>query len=74
MSNQILIDGITNVTIANGIVRVDCVTAGPNNETRPSGTLLIPGAQAGPVLQALVNAMQELQRKHAEQMPTAGSA
>ena len=60
---------LTNVTIANGIVRVDCVAAVPNNKPRPAGTLLIPGA-AGPVLQALVNAMQELQRKPAEQVPT----
>jgi hypothetical protein len=57
-----------------GIVSVDCVPAGPNNELRPSGTLLSPGAQAGPVLQALVNAMQELQRKPAAQVLTAGSA
>ena len=65
--SQILIDGIANVTFAGGIVRVDCVMAGPNNEQRPSGTLLIPGQQAGPILNALVNAMNELQRKQQEQ-------
>ena len=59
---EILIDAIGNVTVAAGLVR-DCVAVGPNNQQRPSGTLLIPGPQAGAVLTALVNAMKELQRK-----------
>ena len=41
---------------AGGIVRVDCLTVGPNSEQRPSGTLLIPGTASGPILNALVNA------------------
>ena len=72
--SQILIDAISNVTIAGGLVRVDCVALGPNNEQRPSGTLLIPGPQAGAVLNALVNAMKELQRKQQEQATPAGRA
>ncbi len=72
--SQILIDSITNVTLANGVVRVDCVAAGPNNEQRSSGTLLIPGPQAGAVLNALINAVQELQRKQQEQATPAGRA
>lgn len=72
--SQILIDAITNVTVANGVVRVDCVAIGPNDEQRPSGTLLIPGFQAGAVLNALVNAVQELQRKQQEQATPAGRA
>jgi hypothetical protein len=68
--SQILIDGISNVTVAAGLVRVDCVARGPNNEQRPSGTLLIPGPAAGPVLSALVTAMKELQRKQEEQATT----
>ena len=63
---EILIDAISNVTVAAGLVRVDCVAVGPNNQQRPSGTLLIPGPQAGAVLTALVNAMKELQRKQQE--------
>lgn len=65
--SQILIDGIANVTFASGIVRVDCVALGPNNEQRASGTLLIPAAQAAPVLNALINAMKELERKLQDQ-------
>jgi hypothetical protein len=69
--SQILVDAISNVTVANGLIRVDCVAVGPNNEQRPSGTLLIPGPQVGPVLNALVNAMKELQRKQEEQAAAA---
>ena len=72
--SEILIDAIGNVTVAGGFVRVDCVAVGPNNQQRPSGTLLIPGPQAGAVLTALVNAMKELQRKQQEQATPAGRA
>jgi hypothetical protein len=72
--SQILVDAISNVTIANGLVRVDCVSVGPNNEQRPSGTLLIPGPQVGPVLNALAKAMKELQRKQQEQATPVGRA
>ena len=47
--SEILIDAISNVTVAAGLVRVDCVAVGPNNQQRPSGTLLIPGPRAGAV-------------------------
>jgi hypothetical protein len=63
-----LIDRIASVTFQHGLLRVDCVAAGPNNEERPSGTLLIPANQAGPVLQALIGATQELDRRVREQI------
>ena len=70
-----LIDGIKTVAFHNGVLRIDCVSAGPDGAERPSGTLLIPGNQAGPVLQALVGATQELEKRLREQqMPTAGNA
>ena len=46
----ILIDGLKTVGFHNGILRIECVQAGPNGEERSSGTLLIPGNQAGQVL------------------------
>jgi hypothetical protein len=70
--SQILIDGISVVTVAAGLVRVDCVAVGPNQQQRPSGTLLIPGPAAGPVLSSLVKAMKELQRQQEEQATPAG--
>ena len=33
-----LIDGVRSVSYFNGVLRIDCVSAGPNNEERPSGT------------------------------------
>ena len=74
----ILIDGIKNVVFHNGMVRIDCISAGPNNEERPSGTLLIPGNQVGQVLRTLTQAMQDLEKKIRElqqqNVPTAGNA
>ena len=48
----LLIDGIRAISVTNGIVRVECVTAGPNNEERSAGTLLIPGNRAAAILQS----------------------
>jgi hypothetical protein len=73
----IVIDGIKDVVFHNGIVRIDCVAAGPGAEQRPSGTLVIPGVVTGPILQALVNAMQELDKKmreHAAEQAAKASA
>jgi hypothetical protein len=70
----ILIDAIKTVTFHNGVLRIDCVAAGPNNEERPSGTLLIPANQARQVLQAVVNATQELEKRLREQAEQAEAA
>jgi hypothetical protein len=76
---QILIDGITNISFHNGVLRVECISAGPDGKPHPSGTLAIPGAVAGPVLQALIKGTQELDKKVREaqeqqKMPAAGNA
>lgn len=74
----ILIDSLKAVAIHNGILRIDCVAVGPNGEERDSGTLLIPGHQAGAVLKVLVEATQELDRRlreaAAQQQATSGNA
>jgi hypothetical protein len=73
-----LIDGIKTVVFHNGMVRIECVSAGPNNEERPSGTLLIPGNQVGQILRTLTQAMQDLEKRIRElqqqNVPTAGNA
>jgi hypothetical protein len=74
---QILVDSIANITLHAGLVRVDCVAAGPSGKTQPSGTLLIPGAVAGQVLQSLIKGTQEIEKKLREQAqaaPVAGKA
>jgi hypothetical protein len=69
--SSILIDGLKAVSYHNGILRIDCIEAGPNKEERPSGTLLIPGNQAKQVLQVLVGATQELEKRMREQQQAA---
>jgi hypothetical protein len=63
----VLIDAIKAITFHNGLLRIDCIAVGSNNEERASGTLLIPGNQAGPVLRSLTQAIQELDKKVREQ-------
>ena len=78
--NQIFIDGIANITFHSGVLRVECATVGPDGKQHPTGTLVIPGAVAGQVLQSLIKGMQELEKKMREQqqqqqqMPAAGNA
>jgi hypothetical protein len=67
----LLIDGIKDVVLHNGMLRVDCVSAGPNGQEKPSGTLLIPANIAGPVVQTLANALAELEKKIREQQSQA---
>jgi hypothetical protein len=70
---QVLVDGIASISLHNGILRIECTTVGPDGKSHPSGTLVIPGAIAAQVMQALVNGMQELDKKLKEQQkPPAG--
>jgi hypothetical protein len=66
----LLIDGIKDVVLHNGMLRVDCVSAGPNGQEQHSGTLLIPANIAGAVVQTLANAFTELDKKIREQQQT----
>ena len=63
----VLIDAIKAITFHNGVLRVDCVALGSNNEERSSGTLLIPGNMTGQILASLTQAVQELDKKLREQ-------
>jgi hypothetical protein len=72
--STILVDRVGSVVFHNGILRVDCVATGPNSEERPAGTLLIPANQAAAVLQALVGAAQELDRRLREQAQQTAAA
>jgi hypothetical protein len=76
MSQMILIDAITNLSILNGVVRIECSAVGPDGQQRPSGTMIIPGAAAGAVINALIQGAQQLEKKVQEQqqMPPAGNA
>ena len=69
----VLIDVVKSVTFHNGLLRIDCVAHGANNEERPTGTLLIPGNLAGPILGALTQAVQDLEKKVREQAQLAAA-
>jgi hypothetical protein len=74
---QMLVDGVGNITLHAGLVRIECLVAGPGGKPQPGGTLLIPGPSAAQVLQALIKGTQELEKKLREQQqaaPTAGNA
>lgn len=71
---QILVDGIAHISIHNNIVRIECTSVGPDGKQQPSGTLMIPGAIAGPVMQAMIKGMQELDKKLREQQPVPAHA
>ena len=68
---NLLIDGINDVVLHNGMVRVDCVSVGPNGQQRHSGTLVIPANVVGGVVQGLVNALAELDKRIREQVEQA---
>ena len=74
---QILIDGVTNISLHSGVVRIECTTVGADGKPHTSGTLVIPGPAAAHVLQALITGTQELEKKVREQqqqMAAVGSA
>ena len=67
----ILVDRIANVAVANGVLRIECAVASSGQE-KPSGTVLIPAVVAGQVVQTLINAIQELEKKAREAAAASG--
>jgi hypothetical protein len=65
-TNVILVDRIANVAVANGVLRIECTCGSASGQEKPSGTVLIPAVVAGQVVQTLLNAMQELDKKARE--------
>lgn len=72
--NQVLIDRVASLTLHGGLVRIECHCIAADGKDQPSGTLLIPGNVAGPIIQSLVNSLQELEKKIREAQVQAGSA
>src|SRR5262249_37597943 len=71
----VFIDRLSHIGFYNGVLRIECTEATATGQERPSGTLLIPANQAGQVLQSLLKAAQELEKKMreaqaAQQQPT----
>lgn len=60
---QMLIDRITAITLHSNVVRIHCVVVGADGKEEPAGTIVIPGNEVGPIVQALVNGLQEVQKQ-----------
>jgi hypothetical protein len=71
---QVIVDGVGHITLHNGVVRIECLTIGSDGKSHPSGTLIIPGASARAVLEALVNGMKELEKKLRDQQVAVGQS
>ena len=61
---DIFVDMITNVTYANGVMRVALARAGVNNEPEPVAMMLLPGTQ----LTAFLNGLNEAGKNIATQI------
>jgi hypothetical protein len=68
---QMLIDGIKSITLHGNVVRIHGFTVGPEGKQESAGTLLIPGNEVGPIMQTLVNGLQEMQKQLRERAAAA---
>ena len=58
-----LIDRVSAIVFQNGLLRIECISIGPNNEERNSGTLIIPGTQVANFIKSLAMGTQELDKR-----------
>tara|TARA_B100000900_G_scaffold413955_1_gene439214 strand:+ start:1264 stop:1518 length:255 start_codon:yes stop_codon:yes gene_type:complete len=58
-----LIEGLSNITYVNGILRVQCTMVDPSGKEVNSGTLEIPGTNLNAVLNGLINSAKAIEDK-----------
>tara|TARA_B100001996_G_C18671437_1_gene596904 strand:+ start:186 stop:440 length:255 start_codon:yes stop_codon:yes gene_type:complete len=63
-----LTDGIGQVTITNGVLRIELIKVGPSGETIPSGVLEIPQGSVQPVLNGVIESINKLNEQINEQL------
>ena len=68
---KMLIDGIKSITLHGNVVRIHCVVVGAEGKPEAAGTLLIPGSEVAPIMQTLVNGLQEMQKQMRERATAA---
>ena len=66
MEGRMLIDGISDVTLANGVVRIQLNTVNPDGTDAKVGTIEIPAAIVADVVNGLANSVNELNAKWIE--------
>jgi hypothetical protein len=64
---MLVIDGIKNVTMANGLVRIQVAQVGADGKSKGVEEIAIPASQYGAVVQALTQAGQNLRQRLEEQ-------
>lgn len=52
--------GVNQVTLSNGVLRIQFVQSGPDNSVLEAGTLILPASQAGAVINNLTQTLQQL--------------
>jgi hypothetical protein len=68
---HMFIDGIRSITAHGNVVRIQCFSVGPEAKQEDAGTLLIPGSEVGPIMQTLINGLQEMQKQMRERAAAA---
>ena len=68
---MLVFDGITNVSMSNGLVRVAVSRVGADGAQHPAGEIAIPANQFGNILNGLQNAGQQLQERINQQQTNA---
>ena len=63
-----LTDGIGQVTITNGVLRIELVKVGPDGQTMTSGQLEIPQGSVQPVLNGVIESINKLNEQITEQL------
>jgi hypothetical protein len=69
-----IIDNIGQTTLVNGIVRIQAMKVQPGGEQVPSGEIEIPAVIAGPILDAIVGSVKELENQIKENIDNAGAS
>ncbi|MFP4146730.1 MAG: hypothetical protein ACLFSI_03345 [Halorhodospira sp.] len=64
---MLVIDGINNATLSNGLVRLQVVQTGADGQQRAVEEIAIPAGQYGQVVQALTNVGQQLRQQIEQQ-------
>jgi len=71
MTDTLFADGIGNVTLTNGVVRIELNRQAGQGEAVANGTLYIPANQAANFANALNKALRELQERLQQQQAEA---
>jgi hypothetical protein len=64
---MLMIDSISNVTLSNGVVRIEVSSVNADGQSRPAGEIGIPANQLANVVNGLANAAQQLNERIGQQ-------